>query len=141
MPSYVVPCSAAKLDRAAPARELYASAHFAHVLAAAEAAAAFDGSQVFILSALHGLVRPDEVLAPYDVRIGDAEAITAETLASSPRLMGLVLDDEPVYSLLPSDYERVLDRALRTYGCWTEPVFEACRGIGEHRAVASSLRR
>ena len=61
-PLYLIACSAAKLDHAAPAGELYTGQAFRLAMAAAARA----GADVLILSAMHGAVDPTEILAPYD---------------------------------------------------------------------------
>lgn len=61
----LVGCVKKKLDVPAPARELYTSPLFRKERAYAEQA----GVPWFVLSAEHGLVDPDEVLAPYDLRL------------------------------------------------------------------------
>jgi len=61
-PLFLIACSAAKLDHPAPAAELYTGQAFK----LAKAAAAAAGADVLILSALHGVVRPDQVIAPYN---------------------------------------------------------------------------
>lgn len=61
----LVGCVKTKLDRPAPARELYVSALFRRQRAYAEAV----GVRWFVLSAQHGLVDPDTVLEPYDLRL------------------------------------------------------------------------
>ena len=61
----LVGCVKKKLDVPAPARELYTSPLFRKERAYAEQA----GVPWFVLSAEHGLVAPDEVLAPYDLRL------------------------------------------------------------------------
>jgi len=58
----LISCSKTKADHPAPARELYDSALFRKSRAYAEAS----GGRWFILSAEHGLVSPDEWLAPYE---------------------------------------------------------------------------
>jgi len=61
----LIQCTATKRDREAPARMLYdESAYFRKMRAWAESR---DG-RWYILSAKHGLVSPDEPLAPYDER-------------------------------------------------------------------------
>ena len=63
----LVACSRTKADHAAPARELYVSPLFR---AAREYAEHHYGrGHWFILSARHGLVDPDAVLAPYDLSL------------------------------------------------------------------------
>jgi hypothetical protein len=61
-PLFLIACSAHKLDHPAPARELYTGQAFRLAMAAADRC----GADVLILSALHGVVQPGEVLAPYD---------------------------------------------------------------------------
>lgn len=62
----LVGCASTKLGRAAPARELYTSALFRKASAYAERTC----DQWFILSAKHGLVHPDRILEPYDMKLG-----------------------------------------------------------------------
>jgi hypothetical protein len=62
----LVGCASQKLQRPAPARELYVSQLFKKASAYAEATC----DRWYVLSALHGLVRPDTVIEPYDVRLG-----------------------------------------------------------------------
>lgn len=62
-------CSAGKLDRPAPARELYTGQLFLLSLQVAEAMA----DTVLVLSAKHGVVTLDQVLEPYDLSLADLE--------------------------------------------------------------------
>lgn len=62
----LVGCASQKLQRPAPARELYVSQLFRKASAYAEATC----DRWYILSAKHGLVHPDTILEPYDVRLG-----------------------------------------------------------------------
>lgn len=105
---YLVGCGKAKLDRPAPAQELYTGALFQksmsyalrmHARAWSERAdgAPVDVPKVCILSALHGLVWPTRTLAPYDLAL--ASMPHAERLAWGVRVAGElagVLDETPV---------------------------------------------
>jgi hypothetical protein len=62
----LVGCAAQKLQRPAPARDLYVSQLFKKASAYAEKTC----DRWYILSAKHGLVHPDTVLEPYDLRLG-----------------------------------------------------------------------
>jgi hypothetical protein len=62
----LVACASQKLLRPAPARELYVSQLFKKASAYAELTC----DRWYILSAKHGLLRPDEVIEPYDIRLG-----------------------------------------------------------------------
>lgn len=64
----LVGCASQKLDRPAPARDLYVSDLFRKASAYAEAIAGPDGW--LILSAKYGLVFPSNVLEPYDRKLG-----------------------------------------------------------------------
>ena len=61
----LVACAKTKLAHPAPARELYASQLFR--LASAYCADHYDAW--YVLSAAHGLVHPETVLAPYDLTL------------------------------------------------------------------------
>lgn len=65
----LVGCASQKLGRPAPARDLYVSDLFRKASAYAEAVA----DDWFVLSAKHGLVKPDEVLEPYDTKLGSSK--------------------------------------------------------------------
>jgi cytoplasmic iron level regulating protein YaaA (DUF328/UPF0246 family) len=69
-PVFLIACSGRKLEHAAPARELYQGQAFKFALKAAERT----GAEAFILSALHGVVRLDQVLEPYNCTLADMDA-------------------------------------------------------------------
>jgi len=62
-----VACSRLKAVRPMPARDLYISPLFRAARAYAERR--YGPERWFILSARHGLVRPDQLLAPYDLSL------------------------------------------------------------------------
>jgi len=148
---FVTPCGAAKAAAPAPASELYVSATFRHYLAAALAEAEATRQdlghdvEVLILSAKHGLLGLAEMVAPYDVTMTDAEAISAEALRDQLVARGMDWDDE-VYAMLPKKYLARLEEAAwdATYGVprvLVFDVYEAAPGIGYQRGVASCLLR
>jgi hypothetical protein len=63
----LIGCGKSKRSTAAKAKDLYTGPLFKARRKAAEAS----GARWFIVSALHGLVDPETVLEPYDVRLGD----------------------------------------------------------------------
>ena len=65
--TYLVACSAGKLAAPAAARDLYTGQTFKLARALAESRA----DRWAILSARHGLVEPDQVIAPYDLALRD----------------------------------------------------------------------
>jgi hypothetical protein len=64
----LVSCGATKLDRPAPARELYTSELFRRSLAYAERRC----QHVYVLSAKHRMVELDQMVEPYEQRLGAA---------------------------------------------------------------------
>lgn len=80
----LVSCSALKLARPAPARDLYISDLFRLGVAMAEATC----DRVFVLSAKLGLVELDEIVTPYDVQLPrDAWALSTWHTAVLERLV------------------------------------------------------
>lgn len=78
----LIACASKKLGRAARAQELYHSALFQKSLAYAQG---LEPDVIFILSAKHGLLPPDKVIAPYDVTlngmgVGERRAWAADVL-------------------------------------------------------------
>lgn len=64
----LVGCVKSKVDHSAPAQDLYTSPLFRGRRAAVERTC----DRWFVLSALHGLVEPDDLLDPYDQTLKDA---------------------------------------------------------------------
>lgn len=141
----VIPCSADKLDQPAPARELYSSAHFRFQLEHAEAYANRTGARVMILSARHGLVELDTVLAPYDQRVDELDEIDEASLIDTVtgQLAALCSwRDGVVRAWLPAAYRDVMTEAvdkLDAVELYDE--LAGCRGIGEQRARMARLGR
>lgn len=114
----LVSCCGPKLSRAAPAKDLYQSQLFKLARAYAERS----GHPWVILSALHGVVLPDQVIEPYDQRMptqqtarrswgaGTSQALLA---AAGGRRMRYV-------SLCGSDYTEFLGGPLESAGSTIE---------------------
>lgn len=69
-PVYLIACVSQKLDRRAPAAELYRSDWFRKARTYVQET----GARWYVLSAAHGLVEPTKRLAPYDVTLRDLTA-------------------------------------------------------------------
>jgi hypothetical protein len=83
----VAACGRAKRDRAAPAADLYVG-RYARV--PIDWAMSVDPAALVILSAKYGLVRPDDVLEPYNLRMGDPGSVTARRVRQQADDMGLL---------------------------------------------------
>lgn len=73
----LVPCASRKLNTPAKARDLYTSALFLKMRAVVEQL----GAPWFILSAKHGLLRPDERIDPYDLTLKDMGVVERRSWA------------------------------------------------------------
>ena len=95
MPKIVlVSCSASKSPESSPARELYTGTLFKESLAYAEK---LQPDAIFILSALHGLVRPDQLIAPYNVTLSP---VSKKIRARQPDLRVLNATERKAWALL-----------------------------------------
>lgn len=141
-PAIVIPCCARKMSAAAPAEKLYDSDHFRFTLRAARAHAEAVGATVWVLSARHGLVPLDRVIAPYDVTFGDPEAVTADWVYGQLCVFGI----SHVEALLPGRYLAVISEAVgRLHRCGGVmrfvDLYAAAAGIGYQRGVLAQLLR
>ncbi|NEE25426.1 hypothetical protein G3M53_08090 [Streptomyces sp. SID7982] len=132
-PVVVIPCSGAKLDRPAPAGDLYIGP--LHIMArqAADALVA-GGGTVLVLSALHGLLTLDEKVEPYDHTWKDPGSVTVEELRAQAVRLGLA-DAADVVLLTPGEYTR---RASAVWPGARTPL--AHLGIGKQRGRLAALR-
>ncbi|MCY3837912.1 MAG: hypothetical protein OXH09_04565 [Gammaproteobacteria bacterium] len=104
-------CVKVKRETPAPANELYVSAWFKKARACVERT----GRRWAVLSAKHGLVWPDEIVAPYDkkLRAGESRAWSERVLVDlAPHLGGV----SRVAFLAGSVYRRHLADGLRRRG-------------------------
>lgn len=107
---FLISCVSLKLDRPAPARELYVSALFRKARAYAEAS----GQDWFVLSAEHGLVHPDTIVAPYEKTLNTMpvaerrEWATRVLAALEPHL----LDADRIVFLAGARYRELLEGPL-----------------------------
>jgi hypothetical protein len=143
---FVIACGGAKQATPTAACDLYTGSAFRHMLTAAMAEAAATtadlgvDAKVLILSAEHGLLELDQVVAPYDRRMGDRGAVDWRTVTCQLVELGVTTDDE-VYAMLPKAYLRVLTQAGKAEDIAVQDVYEAAPGIGFQRGVASALIR
>lgn len=116
----LIACSASKLDRPAPAREMYAPSQL-FTASRRYAEATCDGW--FVLSAKHGILAPDDVIEPYD-----------ERLTTGPN----TIDGRTIPSPWAGDVSRGLLARLRVTGIWASTfVVLAGRAYAEHIGTLS----
>lgn len=122
----VVPCGGRKLDTdtPVPAAELYVGSYHRAARRAAEVLAGSTGL-VLILSALHGLVTLDQMLAPYELRAGQAGAVTGVKIREQAHALGIAEADVVVLG------GRAYVELARQAWPAAEAPLEGTRGIGE----------
>ncbi|WP_405759474.1 hypothetical protein OG234_13335 [Streptomyces sp. NBC_01420] len=87
-PLIVIPCAARKLTVPAPAGQLYQGSYHRACRQTADALTATGGTTV-ILSGRYGLLTLDRVIAPYELRMGDAGSVTADQLRDQAHALRL----------------------------------------------------
>lgn len=100
----IIPCGGKKRDVASPAVELYTGPYFRACLAYAVEMVGPD--MIYILSAKHGLLSLDQVVEPYNMRMGWSGCISSEAVRQQAEERGL-LEADPVLALGGRDYTRV----------------------------------
>lgn len=135
----IIPCGGAKADSAQVAADLYIGKHFKQALSAARTMT--DDKHILILSALHGLLELDEVVEPYNVKMGDADSVAWNQVAAQMISFGMVSDNDDIYTMLPKAYGEVFTDAARVLGTYAMDVYEANAGIGEQNGICASIKR
>jgi hypothetical protein len=140
----VIACSRRKAPHPAAARDLYTGPVFRQSLAAALAEAArYEAggtpARVLVLSARYGLITLDEVIAPYDLRMGRPGSVTAQAVALQATALGIGPDCE-VRALLPRPYLAVLAAAVGPLGARVHDLYQGARGIGDQKHVNATLK-
>ncbi|MFL0028512.1 DUF6884 domain-containing protein [Streptomyces sp. NBUL23] len=132
-PVVVIPCSGAKADRPAEAGHLYTGSLHTHARRTADALTAAGGT-VLILSSRYGLLPLHQVIAPYDMRMGDEGSVTAAQLRDQAAELD-VADAQEVILLTPAAYTQ---RAAAVWPHAQTPL--AHLGIGRQRGRLTALR-
>jgi cytoplasmic iron level regulating protein YaaA (DUF328/UPF0246 family) len=131
----LVGCGSTKLPEPAPARSLYTGGLFRKAAAYAEATC----DRWYVLSAKHGLVHPETVIAPYDVKLGrshfDPEKDAPPTWTWRARVLDALkveLADVPNPHLVVLAGETY--RVILHWSEWTSEVPMKGLGIGQQLA-------
>lgn len=132
----IIPCGGAKLPHRAPAAELYTGSMFRDQLRTARMLVA--DSDIFILSAKHGLVTLDEMLDPYDMKMTDKNCISDIEVQCQALWYGI--EDSIIEAFLPKAYYRKLDSAI-AFPMAIRNHYKNTRGIGDQKAVLSMHRK
>lgn len=99
-----------------------------------------------ILSAKHGLIKLDEIIEPYDVKMGDRESVSMDVLREQVTELHELFShfDYRIHTLLPKSYYGALWAAVHTgkrpaaFKVWNH--FDGCAGIGYQKAALKNLR-
>jgi len=131
----LVSCVKSKLDRPAPARDLYTSPLFRLSRSHAERHA----DAWFVLSALHGLVPPNRVIEPYEVTLNTMKAperrVWAAKVHRQMRDAGLLETGVSFLWLAGQRYRGYLSERLAAF-----PQEDPLRGLGIGKRLAALSR-
>lgn len=129
-PVVVVPCSAAKLATTVPvpAADLYVGPFHTLCRRAAHAIVGSAGT-VLVLSAAHGFVTLDELLAPYELRMGAPGSVRPDQLRAQAERLGLYRAPQ----LVALGGRAYVDAVAAIRPDVLRPLV-GCRGIGQQRA-------
>jgi len=133
-PLVVIPCGGKKADRTLPAHQLYVGSYFRACLNAALAIT--PAHRVRVLSARHGLLPLEQLIAPYELRMGQPGAVSVERVTQQARDQGL--HDEAAVLVLAGRAYAALVRQV-----WPHAVdaFAGTAGIGEQLARLAAYRQ
>jgi hypothetical protein len=129
----LISCSKSKLNERATARELYTGTLFKKAVAWAER----HSYEWFIISALHGLVTPNQTIAPYNYslkqRRGSRERESWAYLAISAHLTNHVAKGSHAFLIMPELYCRYIQHELDRQSIrYTNPL--------QHLAIGEQMR-
>lgn len=130
-PITIVSCGGAKLDHPALAGEMYTGSYFRTCY---HTALELTPGRVFILSALHGLIRPWHKIAPYDLAMGAEGSVTAQMVAAQAQAQGVLC--APVVALCGARYATLVDAVWADVARPLEGL-----GIGQQRHRMAHMRR
>lgn len=133
-PLVLVPCGSVKATSPRAAGDLYTGGY--HRLTRRAAAALTTSDSTRIVSALHGLLPLNQVIAPYDLRLGQPGSITAEQLEAQADQQGL-FGHPDVVILAGRNYTRL---ALQIWPHAQTPL-AGTRGIGEQQHRLAHIAR
>jgi hypothetical protein len=128
----LVSCGAAKLSHRAPAGHMYVGGFHRSCRMAADALATNPNDKVMILSGLHGLLRLDDEIDPYESRISVVTRFRVQALATDYGLLG--------HTVTVLAGQRYVDEAAHTWPDLRAPL-RGSAGIGEMRARLAAIRR
>lgn len=121
----LVACAKLKMDHAVPAKDLYTSDLFKKARTYCEQ----NYDAWYILSALHGLVHPDSVIAPYDVTLNDMKKQERMTWSHGVLLdlLPALGDGDQVFFHAGRNYREFIETRLESIGY---EVFLPLEGLG-----------
>lgn len=131
----IIPCGGAKLETSAPSRDLYIGSMFRDTLTTARAMTT--EKNIYILSALYGLIALDQIVEPYDLKMGQRGSVRTSTLEQ--QLNEILPKNEAfiIEALLPKAYIEALENA---FPYWIENHFAGTKGIGYQKQVLKTIR-
>lgn len=123
MPKFILSCGAKKRDQISYAINLYTGSFFiAQKNWALKKASS--KNDIFILSAKHGLISHDKIIAPYDLKMGNKGCVSVDFVKIQAKKMGLI--DEIIVSPAGENYRKIISSVFKN----SVFPFKNCKGLG-----------
>lgn len=119
----IIPCGNKKALEPKPAINLYEGSYFKACARYALSIAPLEN--IRILSAKHGLLKPDQIIEPYNLRLGQENAVSVEKIREQAQEQG-ILDEQEVIIAAGSAYARAA-LAVWPHGRW---ILDKVGGMG-----------
>ena len=87
MPLVLITCGSKKRSIPCAAADIYTGVYFYNMIRFARSIA--PDSRIYIVSAKHGLLRTNQIIAPYNLRMGTPGSITADIIKRQAQALGL----------------------------------------------------
>lgn len=101
----IITCGQDKAITKSRAEKMYTSGYFRQCLRWAKAKTSPD--KVFILSAKYGLLRLDDLIMPYDLKMGQSGSVLPSQVYEQAKALGI--ENEKILSTAGIEYRKILD--------------------------------
>ena len=123
---YLIACSASKAPHACAARDLYRGDLFRKSVEYVESL----GERWAVLSALHGIVQPGDVVAPYDTTMADLSKFERGAWADRVTDQLVKIDPDRIVALAGRNYRDALTSWPRFRFCFPAGLAAPLEGLG-----------
>lgn len=107
MNNCIITCDSKKLTKPSIAQNMYIGSFFKTQLQWAKKH--FNRNNIFILSAKYGLLKLDDLIEPYDLKMGDKNSVNLQTISKQIKKYKI---NGKIYSTAGKEYRKILDKVF-----------------------------